>query len=266
MRACCHRIKASGVFMRAEVTWGCPVSEPVPAGSKPGIDRLLIASALDADLRRRLLESPDETFRDFDLTEVEKDLLRRPDHRLLPLLGAALAHQTDSRAPEPKASTAVPQPHAVVRARTLPDISLALTLVPCAQYENGRLNTIAYAVWVNPLPQGADPASLPPPQGAVLPGQPLAPLHAVIQVSAVQTEDAAGGPQVALSASLRQSANVAAPPPPEAAGRPGASPFGSDLASDAARAAVAAVRSAPIGQRYGRLIDLMHALRGGEVR
>jgi len=99
----------------------------------------------------------------------------------------------------------------------------------------------------------------------VLPGQPLTPLHAVIQVSAVQTQDAAGGPQVGLTASLRQSSNVAAPPPPEAAGRPGASPFGSDLASEAVRAAVAAVRSAPSGQRYGRLIDLIHTLAGGEA-
>ena len=241
------------------------MTNPAPAGSKPGIDRLLVASALDADLRRRLLESPEEAFQDFELTEEQKDLLRRPDHRLLPLLGAALAHETESRAPEPKPSTAVSQPHAIVRARTLPDISLALTLVPCAQYENGRLNTFAYAVWVNPLPPGADPAGLPPPEGGVLPGQPLTPLHAVIQVSAVQTQDAAGGPQVGLTASLRQSSNVAAPPPPEAAGRPGASPFGSDLASEAVRAAVAAVRSAPSGQRYGRLIDLIHTLAGGEA-
>jgi hypothetical protein len=165
----------------------------------------------------------------------------------------------------PKASTAVPQPHAIVQARTLPDISLVLTLVPCAQYENGGLNTFAYAVWVNPLPQGADPASLPPPPGAVFPGQPLTPLHAVIQVSAVQMQDAAGDPQVGLSASLQQSSNITAPPPPEAAGRPGVSPFGSDLGSGEVQAAIARVRSAPIDQRYGRLIDLMHALRGAEA-
>ena len=53
---------------------------------KPGIDQLLIESALQPELRRRLLESPDEIFRDFDLSEEEKEILRRPDHRLLPLL------------------------------------------------------------------------------------------------------------------------------------------------------------------------------------
>jgi hypothetical protein len=227
---------------------------------------LLIASALDPDTRRRLLESPEEVFHEFDLTEEERDLLRRPDHRLLRLLGAALADEAESSGPRPKASTAVPQPHTIVQAGTLPDISLVLTLVPCAQYENGRLNTFAYAVWVNPLPQGVDPATLPPPPGVVFPGQPLTPLHTVIRVSAVQMQGAAGDPQVGLSASLQQASNITAPPPPEAAGRPGGSPFGSDLRSEEVQAAVAAVRGAPNDQRYGRLIDLMHALRGAEAR
>ena len=216
-------------------------------------------------MRRRLLESPEEVFQEFDLTEEERDLLRQPDHRLLRLLGAALADNVESSGPRPKASTALLPPHAIVQARTLPDISLVLTLVPCAQYEDGRLSTFAYAVWVNPLPQGADPASLPPPPGAVFPGQPLTPLHAVIQVSAVQMQDAAGDPQVGLSASLQQSSNIAAPAPPEAAGRPGVSPFGSDLGSGEVQATIARVRSAPIDQRYGRLIDLMRALRGTEA-
>ena len=216
-------------------------------------------------MRQRLLEYPEEIFQEFDLSEEERDLLRRPDHRLLRLLGAALADQGESSGPRPKASTAVPRPHAIVQARTLPDISLVLTLVPCAQYENGRLNTFAYAVWVNPLPQGADPASLPPPLGVVFPGQPLTPLHAVIQVSALQMQDAAGDPQVGLSASFQQSSNITSPPPPEAAGRPGVSPFGSDLRSGEVQAAVAAVRNASSDQRYDRLIDLMHALLGAEV-
>jgi hypothetical protein len=229
-----------------------------------GVSELLIASAIDADLRRRLLESPDETFRDYDLTEDEKDLLRQPDHRMLHLFGVALAQQREqssSHAPE-----AAPRPHAIVEARTLPGISLALTLVPCAQYENGRFSKFAYAVWVNPLAEGADPAAQPMPQGATLPGQPLTPLHAVIQVSATRMRGSDGKPQIALSASLLRSSNVAAPPAPESAGRPETAPFGSDLASTEVREAVAAVRTASSEARYGRLLDLMGALRGGEVR
>jgi hypothetical protein len=222
---------------------------------------------MDADLCRRLIESPEETFQGFDLTEDEKDLLRRPDQRMLRLFGVALAQQRDLPAADAQAiSAAAPQPHAVVEARTLPGIRLALTLVPCAQYQNGQLSTFAYAVWVNPLAEGTDPAALPIPQGAALPGQPLMPLHAVIQVSAVQLPDQDGKPQVGLSASLGQSSNVTAPPPPESAGEPGAPPFASDLGSAEVQAAVAAVRSASGEDRYGRLIDLMHALRGGEVR
>ena len=69
------------------------MSKPAPDGSKAGVSRLLIASALDPDMRRRLLESPEEVFQEFDLAEEERDLLRRPDHRLLRLLGAALADE-----------------------------------------------------------------------------------------------------------------------------------------------------------------------------
>jgi hypothetical protein len=239
-----------------------------PDKRRNGVSQLLIASAIDADLRRRLLESPEETFQDYDLTEEEKDVLRAPHHRMLRLLGAALAHdrahdraETGRAGPRPADA-----PHAVVEAPTLPGISLALTLVPCAQYVNGRFSKIAYAVWVNPLPEGADPAALPMPQGAALPGEPLTPLHAVIEVSAVQMQDLEGKPQVALSASLRRSTNVTAPPPSESAGRPEAPPFGSDLGSVEVKTAVAAVRSAAREERYGRLLDLIRALRGGEAR
>jgi hypothetical protein len=231
---------------------------------KPGIDQLLIESALQPELRRRLLESPDEVFRDFDLSEEEKEILRRPDHRLLPLLGAALARQMESSVPLGEAPSVSPAPPALIEARTLPDTWLALTVVPCAQFEEGH--RISYVVWANPIPEGGDPAALPPPAGVVLPGQPLAPLYVVIQLSAVQTQDAAGNPQVGLWASLRHSSNVAAPPPPETAGDPKASPFGSRLDSPQVQAAVAAVRGASREERYNRLIDLMRVLRSGDVR
>jgi len=232
--------------------------------TKPGIGQLLIQSALDADPRRRLTDSPDDVFRDFDLSPEEQDILRRPDHRLLPLLGAALARQKPSHAPAPQPPAA--QPQVKVQAYTLPDVSLALTLVPCAQHENGQFKGFQYAVWVSPLPPGTDPAALPLPAGSALPGTPCPPLYAAISVSAVQLQDAAGNPQIGLWAWLRQASNVPAPPAIETAGRPDAPPFGSDLQSPQVREAVAAVRSAAPDERYGRLLSLMGVLRSGEVR
>jgi hypothetical protein len=232
-----------------------------PGISRPGIDRLLIASALDGDLRRRLLDTPDDIFPEFDLTDDEKEILRSPDRRLLPLLGAALARQPlfgaalaqpAATAPVPDMPVKQPQPHAVIEARTLPDISLALTLVPCAQYENGQIVKVVYAAWVNPLPEGVDPASLPPPAGAALPGVPLAPLHAVIQVSVVQTQGAIG-----LSAALLQSSNMSGPPP--------GPPVAGDLLSESVQTAIAGVRSASTQDRRARIVDLLRALRGGEA-
>jgi len=244
----------------------CLLPEGATNLPKPGIDQLLIESALQPELRRRLLESPDEVLRDFDLSEEEKEILRRPDDRLLPLLGAALARQMESSGPLGEAPSVSPAPPGLIEARPLPDTWLALTVVPCAHYEEGHLKGISYVVWANPIPEGGDPATLPPPAGVVLPGQPLAPLYAVIQLSAVQTQDAAGNPQVGLWASLRQSSNVAAPPPPQTAGDPKASPFGSRLDSPQVQAAVAAVREAASGERRNRLIDLMRVLHSGDVR
>src|SRR5262245_43830979 len=61
--------------------------------AKTGISRLLIASAIDPDVYRRLLESPEETFDEFGLADEDRELLRHPDHRLLRVLGAALAEE-----------------------------------------------------------------------------------------------------------------------------------------------------------------------------
>jgi hypothetical protein len=235
--------------------------------SKPGIDQLLIASALQPDLRQRVLDNPDEAFLDFDLTEEQKDILRQPDHRLLRLLGETLARQAEPASPQPETLADEPPPHPVIQARSLPDMLLALTIVPYAQIEDGQIKRFLYGVWVNPLAEGADPASLPlPPTNAGVPGQALPPSHVVIQFSAVQLEGAAHNPQVGLWASLRQSSNVTAPPPAESAGRPDAPPFGSDLHAEEVQAAVAAVRNASSAERYERVIDLMRTLRGGEVR
>src|SRR5690242_1967961 len=128
--------------------------------TRPGIDQLLIRSALDADLQRRLRETPDEVFRDYALSPEEEEILRRPDHRLLRLLGAAIARQ------KPEAETVSPEPpvtppQVTLQAQALPDISLALTIVPCARHENGQFVGFQYAAWVSPLPAGADPATLP---------------------------------------------------------------------------------------------------------
>ena len=233
----------------------------MPAGTKPKINQLLIQSALQPDLCRHLLEAPDEVFRDFELTQEEQDILRRPDGRLLPLLGAALARQTEMGSP-PDASAK--ESLARVETRMMPDALLALTVVPCAVQENGQFQGLAYGVSVSPLPESGDPAGLPLPAG--LPGQPLAPLYAVIQISAVLSQDAAGGVQAGLWASFRRSTNVAAPPPPETAGDPSSPPFGTRIDSGEVASAAAAVLDASREDRYDKLVDLLRAVRSGNVR
>jgi hypothetical protein len=240
--------------------------------AKTAISRLLIASAIDPDVYRRLLESPEETFDAFDIADEDRELLRHPDQRLLRVLGAALAEENApvcaaASVETMAASRAVPlaggtrpkaPPGMPTASAPLADMSLVLTLVPCALYDGGELHKFTYAAWVSPLPEGADPEALLPPPGTVLPGKPLPPLRAVLRVSAMQMQDAAGNPLVGLSASLLQSTNMSALPPPEAAGNPAA--IGRDLSAAEVQAAIAAVRCAPTGARYGKLIELLRVL------
>ncbi|MGA7236819.1 MAG: hypothetical protein WBY44_14120, partial [Bryobacteraceae bacterium] len=138
---------------------------------------------------------------------------------------------------------------------------MALTVLPCLVGDR-----IAYAAWITPLHEGGDPSRLPMPASATLPGQPLTPLHAVIQLSAAQSKDAAGNLQVSMWASFRQSSNTVAPAPPEAAGNPDASPFASPLDSPEVQSAAAAVHAASPSDRYDKLVALTRALHGGDVR
>ena len=249
--------------------------------AKPKIDELLIQSALEPSRCRRLLEAPDEVFKDYDLTVEERELLRRPDHRLLPLLGAAMERRIKSATSpvqanprdEADSATAVEEftveplpPATACAAPALPDSLMALTVVPCALQENGQFKGISYVLWVNPIAEGADPATLPSPAGTVLPGQPLPPLHAIIRISTVQSQDASGNPQLGMWGSFLPASSATLPPPPESVGNPGASPFRSPFDSASVQAAVAAVRNAPGSEQYDRLSDLLHTLHQGDVR
>jgi len=83
----------------------------------------------------------------------------------------------------------------------------------------------------------------------------LTPLHAAIQVSALQMQDMNGNPLIGLSAVFRKSSNISAPPS-----------AGSDLDALEVQAAITGVRSAAIEQRSDRLIDLLHSLHRREGR
>jgi hypothetical protein len=235
---------------------------------KPDIFQLLVDSALRPELSRRLADAPDTVLNEYDLDAEERELLRHPDHRLLPRTTGLRpvdpdpqSHPTSTQDPRGAGLPACAEAPNQNDSRMLPDAQMALTILPCVVGDR-----IAYAAWIAPLQEGGDPSRLPIPAGATLPGQPLTPLHAVIQLSAAQSKDAAGNLQVSMWASFRQSSNTAAPPPPEAAGNPEASPFGSPLDSPEVQAAAAAVHEAPPADRYEKLVTLTRTLHGGDVR
>src|SRR3954470_18471295 len=128
--------------------------------ARTGISRLLIESAIDPDVYRRLMESPEETFDAFDLADEDRELLRHPDHRLLRVLGAALAEENApvsaaagvatvaappavAGAPSAGATRPGAPPGMPTAGAPLPDVSLVLTLVPCALDDGGELRKFA---------------------------------------------------------------------------------------------------------------------------
>lgn len=158
----------------------------------PGIDDLLLATALDPALCRRAIEAPGEVLADYDLTAEELDIVRSRDERMLGLLARAAPREPSAPAADP------PEPPPA--GAPLHTFELVVSVTPCEQ--NG---VVSYAVWVQPLAAGVEPASLPEPAGATYPGTPLTPLRAVLQISAVRA-----GAQIGLWAALRQSTNLAA--------------------------------------------------------
>jgi hypothetical protein len=233
--------------------------------SQPDILQLLVDTAIQPELRRRLAEAPESVFEQYALTEEQRELLLHPDHRLLPLLGAAMASQA-ATGPAPAASPEA-RPLSIGADPTIPeghelrDSLMALTIVPCLTAER-----IAFVAWLSPMPEGADPSRFPMPAATALPGPALTPLHAVIQITAAQSKDACGNPHLSMWASFRQHTNAATVAPPETAGNPDASPFASPIGSAEIEAAAAEVRAAAPADRYDKLVTLLGALRGGDVR
>ena len=183
---------------------------------KPGVEKLLIAAALDSALAQRLTDSPDEVFAAFELTEEEEDILRRRDGRLLALLGQAVKSAGAEQGPRAHENVAsIPPIPPIAGFTQLPDMRLVLTVVPVLLAGDGPSRGLTFAAWVTPLADGADADSLPAPDGVELPGQPLAPLRAIVQVTAQQLPDSGGVPQVGLSAMLLRSSNMSAPAAPQ---------------------------------------------------
>jgi hypothetical protein len=224
---------------------------------RPGVHQLLIQSALDAGTLRRLRDNPGEVFSEYELSPEEQDILRNPDPRLLALLGRAVRESATSGDTEPAADVPAPQltPEPagapIILPNTLAPTLLALTVVPCVA-EDG---TLRYAVWVNPMAEGTLPATLPLPPAATLPGVPLAPLYAIIELDGLHAPHPDGSSQVALWAHFRQSTNAAV------AHASADENCATGAAPEAIAAAAAAVRTAPPAERYGKLAALLQHVK-----
>ncbi|MGE0385059.1 MAG: hypothetical protein AB7Q97_10040 [Gammaproteobacteria bacterium] len=203
--------------------------------SRDGVVRFLERTALDRGLRAKAAADFDRACAGFDLTAEEREALRRGDDPL------QLIHVPGTGK--------IPVPGTAGDSQALAPVLLVLQVVPSpAPSADGHVR-LSHAVSLLAAPGPGEP--LPErPDGAT-------PVSFWVELVPHATARPDGGAELHYSARIGQHDPRLAP---EVA--PAASPWDHRVDSDAARAAAAAVRAAPAGQRHARLLDLIDAIAG----
>jgi hypothetical protein len=221
----------------------------------------LIRAVLDDEFRKLALTNPEPACAEYTLTAEEQDILRSQDERMLALLGVAIRDSwsspsasspgnDDNSANEPAATTFHPIPPAVLRLRLVPQMSAAPEGGVRVQYAATLLP------WLD-ASGSADPASGDGTSPDPVPGE----INLLIRIFTTQVASAALGDNIACSVAIEPlPASIAETSPPATVEQSGPlHPFG----GPGVQSAAIAVREAPPTERYGRLLDLLHALQPG---
>lgn len=222
----------------------------------------LIRVVLDEAFREQALADPKSALEGFDVSEEEKEILCSRDHRVLGLLGNAVTQQTDDSGhpaqltPTDLHADALPE---------LPDVKLVLRLAPQASKEGA----VSYAASLQPWTADAKPTTDPetdvqaPRAAGAVPGE----VAWIIRVVPTVVEAREDGLAVSYSASIQPFSSGPADDgesdPPMTPATAGA-PWNHHVESSAAKDAAKAVAAAEPDQRYGKLLELVHALQAGD--
>lgn len=226
----------------------------------------LIRAVLDEAFRELALADPERAFEGFDLSEEEEETLRSRDRRLLGLLGDAVAHrQALAEHPLQKEHTDPAAP----ALPSLPEVQLLLRLVPHAAQSPDSEPKVSYAASLHPWPcddelkTGAD-------IDEQLEGHADAAVRGVtwiIRIAPSVVESRETGMVVAYSASIHplmtdpDQTRLSVREPTQELASP---PWNHHVESAAAKTAARAVQAADPGQRYRKLLELVHALQTGD--
>jgi hypothetical protein len=226
----------------------------------------LVRTVLDEAFRKLALAHPQRAFEGYDLTDEQKEILRRRDHRLLGLLGDAVAPEkagVQQTLDKEEADVDAPAPP------DLPEVKLLLRLVPQASSSPDSGPDISYAVSLHAWPgdddrtTGSDTAN----RTETGVGGDVGEVSWLIRIAPTVVESQAAGLRVAYFASIhplmtdpdrtRRSAR-------ERTGELASPPWNHHVGSSAAKTAARAVHAADPSQRYHKLLDLVHALQTGD--
>jgi hypothetical protein len=226
----------------------------------------LVRTVLDEAFRELALTDPERAFQGFDLSHEQKEILRRRDHRLLGLLGDAVA--PTETCPEPPVKQKHGEPVAAA-APSLPEVKLLLRLVPQVTQSRDSDPNISYAASLHPYPgeieQTTDPDTTEQPQQAA--GCALDELRWIIRFVPTILGSGDAGTTVAYAASIHPWTSETDPIGSQI-GEPGPAlaspPWNHHVASSAAKDAARAVQAAAPSRRYEKLLELVHALQTGD--
>jgi hypothetical protein len=234
---------------------------------RAGLARYLTRAALDRGFRALAEADPDASFEGYDLTEADKEILRRRDHetaRLLAEASAAAAGASTPTSPPPVPRTAAADPPPVT-GRPLPPADLILQVMAVPSRDEAGGLKLAHVVSLHPAPAPGEPPPPPPPEA---PPDALGPVRFFLRLAPHATPLPEGGVVVTYAASLvpRGAEEAAAEPARDASASPAAARRavgGRGAASPAALRAAGAVRGAAPADRAARLLELLAALEAG---
>ena len=214
----------------------------------------LIRVVLDEAFRDLALSDPRRAFEGYDLSDSEREILSAGDERLVGLLSAAGAG--GGSCTEQVADRAPGQPDSGAGGK-LPPVKLLLSLNPRLTQEQGGAPTIAYSASLQAWP-GDDHAE-----------HTRADVQWKITITPTIVSTADDALQVSYSAAIRPLGGGFEPTQPRVARPMGAADEPSSDHSTPSAKVKALAQEAKVcqtGQRYPKLIELIHALQPGDGR
>ncbi len=223
--------------------------------AKPDLQAFLVRAVLDEDFRSDALAEPDRIFSDFNLTEAQKDVLRRRDKGMLALLGDVLRASAKT---EMQAEADPPPKGRRPAVSFVPEATLLLRILSSAVDMGENKLHVSYSASLHVAPDGMDlrEAAAQLPEATELPGKALPDVTMAIHITPEISVSDEGELEVSYSGALQNlSSQVSTTLAP------------GDAASlaPAAHSALEGVMAAPKEEQVGKILELIEALESDEA-